>query len=192
MGVGGASLPPCSAPEAVSMHGPSLAELRWSRTGRTRSPARAEGVGDSWGHCSIPLWHCWGRCHSSGIPQRLVRTPDTQAAAFIAHFCPSQKGRESPPPPPQLLPQLPVSQGGLKFVLFAICINKPFELIKKKKQTQSHKCLKSNWGCQTPSNVGGHNPGPPSWSWERGGYCLSSTWFWSRAGASREGAQAGS
>lgn len=46
-----------SPPGRVHPQCPSLAELRWSRTRRTRSPARAEGVGDSGGHTPIPLWH---------------------------------------------------------------------------------------------------------------------------------------
>uniref|UniRef100_A0A8C3Q951 Cytoplasmic tRNA 2-thiolation protein 2 n=1 Tax=Geospiza parvula TaxID=87175 RepID=A0A8C3Q951_GEOPR len=54
---------PTCAPRASA----GSAERRWSRTRRTRSPARAEGVGDGGGHIPIALWHCWGRCHSSGL-----------------------------------------------------------------------------------------------------------------------------
>lgn len=90
---------------------------------------------------------------------------------------------------PSSLPQLPVSQGGLKFVLFGICINKPFELIKKKnqKQTRSHECLKSNWGLPDPLKRGGSQPRTPILELGWGCYCLNSTWFWSRDGASRDG-----
>lgn len=66
----GGPLPACSAPEAVSIQCLSLAELRWSRTSRTRSPARAEGVGDSRGH--IPIPHC-GTAGAGGTPQGYPR-----------------------------------------------------------------------------------------------------------------------
>lgn len=82
-------------------------------------------------------------------------------------------GGSRSPVPPSSPPQLHISQGGLSFVLLGICINKPFELIKKKnqKQNQSHKCLESSWGCQPPPLVGGAmTQGPPVLG--LGGYCF--------------------